>query len=77
VLAASLLLAYAILGFAVLHNITRGMNARVLLLGSAYAAVFVLGWPALLMMMLGLTDTALDLRGRVARRGPPGPNNPT
>jgi hypothetical protein len=77
VLAASLLMAYAILGFAVLHNITRGVNARVLLLGGAYAAVFILGWPAVLMMMLGLTDTALDLRGRVARRGPPDPNNPT
>ena len=77
VLAASLLMAYAILGFAVLHNITRGMNARLLLLGGAYAAVFVLGWPALLVMMLGLTDTALDLRGRFARRGPPNPNNPT
>ncbi len=77
VLAASLLMAYALLGFAVLHSITRGMNARVLLLGSAYAAVFVLGWPAVLMMMLGLTDSALDLRGRAARRGPPDPNNPT
>jgi hypothetical protein len=77
ILAASLLMAFAMLGFAVLHNITRGMNARVLLLGGAYAAVFVLGWPAVLMMMLGLTDTALDLRGRFARRGPPNSNNPT
>jgi hypothetical protein len=72
VLAAAMLMAYAILGFAVLHNITRGVNARALLLGSAYASVLVLGWPALLMMLLGLTDTMLDLRGRVARRrGPP------
>lgn len=72
VLAASLLMAYALLGFAVLHNITRGLGSRVLLLGSVYAAVMVLGWPALLMMMLGLADAALDIRGRVARRrGPP------
>jgi hypothetical protein len=74
VLAASLLMAYAILGFAVLHNISRGVNSRMLLLGGAYAAVLVLGWPALLMMLLGLADTALDIRGRVARRrGPPTP----
>jgi hypothetical protein len=74
VLAASLLMAYAILGFAVLHNITRGVGSRILLLGGAYASVLVLGWPALLMMMLGLADAALDIRGRAAkRRGPPPP----
>jgi hypothetical protein len=71
VLAAALLMAYAFLGFAVLHHMTRGMNARALLLGSAYVSVMVLGWPALLMMLLGLADTALDIRGRVAGRGGP------
>jgi hypothetical protein len=75
VLAAAMLMAYAMLGFAVLHHITRGMNARMLMLGGAYVSVMVLGWPALLMMLLGLTDTALDIRGRVAgRRGPPTPS---
>jgi hypothetical protein len=74
VLAAAVLMAYALLGFAVLHHITRGMNGRVFLLGGAYASVLVLGWPVLLVMLLGLADTALDLRGRVAkRRGPPKP----
>jgi hypothetical protein len=71
VLAAALLMAYAFLGLAVLHHMTRGMNARALLLGSAYVSVMVLGWPALLMMLLGLADTALDIRGRVAGRGGP------
>jgi hypothetical protein len=74
VLAAAMLMAYALLGFAVLHHITRGMNGRVFLLGGAYASVLVLGWPLLLVMLLGLADTALDIRGRVAkRRGPPKP----
>jgi hypothetical protein len=74
VLTFSMLTAYTILGFAVLHNVTRGINSRMLLLGGAYAAVLVLGWPALLMMLLGLTDTAFDLRGRLAgRRNPPSP----
>ena len=74
VLAASMLMAYAILGFAVLHNITRGVKSRVLMLGGIYAAVLILGWPAIVMMMIGLTDAALDIRGRVAqRRGLPPP----
>jgi hypothetical protein len=74
VLAASLLMAYAILGFAVLHMITRGTASRSFMLSGIYVAVFVFGWPVLIMSLLGLADTAFDLRGRVARRrGPPNP----
>src|SRR5207253_527424 len=74
VLAASLLMAYAILGFAVLHMITRGMGSRPFTLSGIYLAVLVFGWPVLLMSLLGLADTAFDLRGRTARRrGPPNP----
>jgi hypothetical protein len=69
---AALLLAYGVLGFAVLHTITQGLQMRPFLLGLAYAAVFLIGWPVLAFCLLGLTDTAFDLRGRVARkRGPP------
>jgi hypothetical protein len=69
---ASLLLAYGVLGFAVLHAITQGSQIRPIVLGLAYAAVFLIGWPILALCLLGLIDTALDLRGRVARkRGPP------
>jgi hypothetical protein len=72
VFSASLLTAYAILGFAVLHMITRGRSGRPFLLSGIYVAVIVFLWPALLMSLLGLADTAFDLRGRVARkRGPP------
>ena len=74
VLAASLLMAYAILGFAVLHMITRGMGSRPFTLGSTYVAVLIFGWPVLVMSLLGLADTAFDLRGRAGRRrGPPNP----
>jgi hypothetical protein len=73
VLAFSLLMAYAILGFAVLHTITRGIGSRALMLGGIYAAVIVFGWPVLVMSLLGLADTAFDFRGRAARRGPPNP----
>jgi Predicted membrane protein (DUF2232) len=72
IFSATLLLAYGVLGFAVLHAITGGMNMRGLVLALAYAAVIVLGWPLLVLCLLGLIDTAIDLRGRVARkRGPP------
>jgi hypothetical protein len=37
-----------------------------------YVAVIIFAWPALLVAMLGLIDTAIDLRVRVAlTRGPP------
>jgi large subunit ribosomal protein L9 len=65
---ASLSMAYAILGFAVLHAITRGIATRPFVLGGVYAAVIVLFWPALALTLLGLADTAFDIRGRVAGR---------
>lgn len=75
VLTATLLTAYAALGFAVLHKITGGISGRGFVLGAAYAAVGVLGWPVLAMTLLGLADTLLDVRGRVAaRRGPSAPD---
>jgi len=71
VLSASLLMAYGVLGFAVLHAITQGMDARLFLLGGVYAAVLVFGWPVLALCLLGLIETAVDLRARIARkRGP-------
>ena len=74
VLSASLLMAYGVLGFAVLHAITQGMDARIFLLGGVYAAVLVFGWPVLALCLLGLIETAIDLRARLARkRGPPAP----
>jgi hypothetical protein len=72
VFAASLLMAYALLGLAVMHALTRGISGRGFILGSVYGAIFVFGWPMLLMSLVGLTDALLDLRGRVAAsRGPP------
>jgi hypothetical protein len=74
VLSASLLMAYGVLGFAVLHTLTQGMDARMFLLGGIYASVLVFGWPVLGLCLLGLIDAGLDLRARFARkRGPPAP----
>ena len=47
-------------------------GGRPLVLGGVYTAVVIFGWPAIILALLGLADTALDLRGRTARtRGPP------
>ena len=72
VVAASLLLAYGVLGFAVLHTITQGMSARPFVLGITYAGVILLTWPMLALCLLGLVEMAIGLRGRVsAKRAPP------
>jgi hypothetical protein len=70
--AASLLMAFAVLGFAVLHAITRGSSSRAVVLAAVYAATIVLGWPLLALSLLGLAEAAFNIRNRVARkRGPP------
>ena len=72
VFSASLLMAYGVLGFAVLHAITRGMASRMFLLAGVYIAVLVLGWPVLALCLLGLIEAVIDLRARIAaKRGPP------
>jgi hypothetical protein len=78
VLTASLFMAYAIMGFAVLHAITRGIAGRTFILAGAYASVPLLGWPILAMSTLGLAETAFNLRARFAAKsgptgGPPAP----
>jgi len=72
VVSASLLMAYGVLGLAVLHAITHGMASRVFLLAAVYFAVLLLGWPMLLLCLLGLIEAVVDLRARIAAtRGPP------
>jgi hypothetical protein len=75
VFAASLFMAYAVMGFAVLHAITRGMGSRAFALTGAYVAVFVLSWPILIVALLGLAETAFNIRDRFALKGPP-PTSP-
>ncbi len=73
-LAAGLAVAHIILGFAVLHALTRPLQLRALVLVCAYMASLFLQWPLLLVLMLGLTDGVFDLRARFAGRG--GPSRP-
>jgi hypothetical protein len=69
VLTASLLTAYMLLGFAVLHAATRALNGRAFLLAGSYLTVVLFGWPALAVAIIGLADAALDIRGRLAGKG--------
>ena len=71
IVSVGLLTAYLVLGFAVLHSITRNAGGRSILIGTSYGAVFILGWPALLIMMLGLADSIFNLRGRIGNGRPP------
>jgi len=73
ILSACLLMGYAILGFAVIHTVTRSTSARVPILGATWLTVIVLGWPIVVMSLIGLADGLLNLRGRM---NPP-PNFPT
>jgi len=72
IFSASLLLAYGVLGFAVLHSITQGMTSRPFLLAGTYLVVLMIGWLVLALCLLGMLDTMIDVRARVSRkRGPP------
>src|SRR3954447_12683406 len=78
VFTASLLLAYALLGFAVLHTITIGLNGRGFMLTGTYFIVGLFGWPIVVMSLVGLLETIASLRARAAaRRKPPKPPAPT
>jgi hypothetical protein len=68
---AALLMAYALVGFAVLHMLTTPMKSRAFWLGTTYAVVVVFGWPILALVALGLADALFDIRRRYQRGKPP------
>ncbi len=71
IVSATLLMAYALTGFATLHALTVGMRSRTLVLSLIYAMVLVLGWPMLVMACLGLADAFFGFRQRVGEGRPP------
>jgi hypothetical protein len=76
---ASLITAYTVLGFAILHAITSGHSYRPYLLFAAYSCATILaapllGLPILAVVLLGVADAAFNIRGRpVQKQGPPTP----
>lgn len=72
VASAALLIAYGVLGFAVIHSVTQGLTARGFVLAGVYAAVLIFGWPILILCLVGLAEQIFNFRARAAlRRGPP------
>lgn len=65
VLAACLLMAYALLGLAVLHVLTRRLVARGLVLSVLWMMVLGLGWPVAIAALIGLAEGLFDLRGKM------------
>ncbi len=68
---ASLMMAYGITGFAVLHTLTLALKNRALWLSCTYAVVMVFGWPVLAMVALGLADAVFGFRQRYLQGRPP------
>jgi hypothetical protein len=68
---ATLMMAYALTGFAVLHTLTLAMRSRALWLSCTYAVVLVFGWPVIGMIALGLADGLFGIRHRYLQRRPP------
>jgi hypothetical protein len=71
IVAAALMIAYALTGLAVLHTLTLALKNRALWLSCIYAIVAVFGWPVLAIVALGLADAVFGLRQRYLRGRPP------
>jgi hypothetical protein len=70
--AAALVMAYTIVGFAVLHTLTLALKSRALWLGCAYATfVVTLPWTVPAVAALGLGDAIFGFRQRFLRKRPP------
>ena len=74
-LAATLTVAFAMIGFAVIHSATRHMHGRAAVLSGAYGCVIILIWPIVVMTLIGVAETLFGLRARSSRRGPPAARN--
>ncbi len=63
--AAALVCAFAILGLAVIHYVTRKFSGRMLVLATAYMAIIMFNWlAALIFAALGVAETGFGLRAR-------------
>jgi hypothetical protein len=78
IVATAMLVAYAVLGLAVFHAVTRDMKNRGFILGVFYVGLFLLsarqGWPIMIVTLIGFADALFNLRARLAAwRGLPPP----
>jgi hypothetical protein len=71
IVAAALMMAYALIGFAVLHTLTLALRSRAFWLGCTYTIMVVFVWPVIAMVILGLADALFGLRRRFLQARPP------
>ncbi len=71
IITSALLLAYALIGFAVLHTLSLALKNCAFWLVSAYAIALIFVWPALALVALGLADAVFGFRQRFLRGRPP------
>jgi len=67
----ALVIAYALVGFAVLHTLTLSLGNRGFWLGGIYAVVVMFGWPIVAIFALGVADAVFGLRQRYLQTRPP------
>jgi hypothetical protein len=72
-LVATLTMAYALVGFAVLHTVTLALKNRAIWLSCTYTIVVVFSWPLLAIAALGLADAVFGIRQRYLQTRPPPP----
>jgi hypothetical protein len=72
-LVATLTMAYALIGFAVLHTVTLALRNRAIWLSCTYTIVIVFSWPLLAIAALGLADAVFGIRQRYLQTRPPPP----
>jgi hypothetical protein len=77
IITSSLMMAYALVGFAVLHTVTLTLRGRALWLSCIYAVVLVFLWPIVAMIGIGVADTVFGFRQRYLQRHTPPPLAPT
>ena len=68
---AALMMAYALIGFAVLHTLTLALRNRAIWLSCTYLIVALFSWLVLAMTALGVADAVFGLRQRYLRSRPP------
>ncbi|MBL4757364.1 MAG: DUF2232 domain-containing protein [Rhizobiales bacterium] len=69
ILLGTLAIAHAVIGLSILHSITRKFPGRAILLAIVYGGVMLLGFPLIILSVLGLIEPWARLRDRAASGG--------
>lgn len=69
--AGAFLMAYVLLGLIVLHVMARNSPFKIIALGTLYIGIFVFGWVALVVAIIGIGEPIFRLRARALGMAPP------